>query len=355
MPRLCGNAHLRPTPRAGPRNRGLASRGVRLASRVHLRGGSRRGDRAVSGESHRQHHQDGGAGHGRGSEDLASRGPPSDRPGSHPIQQDGDVTGLAGRTGTIRWSDTGGDHRPTVILIHSLGTDRTLWAHQMAALSEIRRVLTIDLPGHGESSARPGLYTIEDLGMDILDVARECGVAQFDVCGISMGGFISLWLACHAPDAVSTLIAGNTATRLGSAELWSERIGTVETHGMKAIREAVVGRFFAPGFEDRSSGDFEAINRVFAATDPIGYVGCCAALRDADLTEDVTRIDCPTLIIAGEHDVAAPPEQSHHLNDQISDSRVVVVPGTGHLSNLEAPTLFNREVLAILDGGPPPI
>lgn len=259
------------------------------------------------------------------------------------------MTELAARTGTLRWSDTGGDHRSTLILIHSLGTDRFLWEPQLGVLSKVRRVVAVDLPGHGESSARPGPYTIEDLGRDVLDIASECGVTRFDVCGVSIGGLISLWLACNAPEAVSTLIAGNTAARLGSADLWAERIEAVETHGMEGIREAVVERFFAPGFGHRSPRDFEAMNRVLAATDPIGYVGCCAALRDADLTEDVARVECPTLIIAGEHDVAAPPEQSNHLGDQIGDSRVVVVPETGHLSNIEAPAIFNREVLAMLD------
>jgi len=259
------------------------------------------------------------------------------------------VTVLDARTGTIRWSDSGGD-RPTLILLHAMGADRTLWNPQLGALHRVRRVVNVDLPGHGASSAHPGPYTIEDLGMDILDVAAACGAANFDVCGISLGGLISLWLASNAPGAVSKLIACNTAARLGSERLWSERIEAVERGGMAAVRETVMSRFFAPGFELRYPGALASVRRVFAEIDPVGYAGCCAALRDADLTGAVAGIVSPTLIVGGALDVATPPEQSVWLHDRIPDSRVEVIPGAAHLSNLDQPDLFNGIVLDMLGG-----
>jgi len=259
------------------------------------------------------------------------------------------LTELDARTGTIHWSDSGGD-RPTLILIHALGTDGTLWRPQLDAVHRIRRVVNVDLPGHGLSTARPGPYTIEELGRDLLDVAAACGAPSFDVCGISLGGLVALWLASNAPEAVSTLIVSNTAARIGSERLWSERIEAVERGGLEAVRGPVISRFFAPGFENRDPGAFESINKVFAAVDPVGYIGCCAVLRDTDLGAEVASIACPTLVIGGTLDVATPPEQSIWLHQRIAGSRIEVIPGAAHLSNLDEPDQFNDRVLYMLGG-----
>lgn len=260
------------------------------------------------------------------------------------------------RTGELRRSEWGDPQLPGLVLIHSLGTDSTMWGPQLPALSARRRVVAVDLPGHGRSSAKPGDYRVEDLGGDVLEAASEAGLTSFDVCGISIGGLIGLWLGINAPGRVSRLIVCNAAARLGSEGLWSERIEAVLSGGMDSIREAVLPRWFAADFDRRYPRVLEEIEQVFDATDPVGYAGCCAALRDADLRPEVGRIDCPTLIIAGAEDIATPPEQAAWLGERIADGRVEVIPGAAHLSNLDQPEAFTRLVVEALDepGTPSP-
>ena len=250
-----------------------------------------------------------------------------------------------GRTGNLDWTDHGPDGGRAVLLLHSLGTDSTMWMHQIPAFSPMRRVLTIDLPGHGRSMAVEGDYRLEDLGRDVLGVADSAGIDRFDLAGISLGGLISLWLAIAVPDRVLTLVASNTAARVATSEFWSERLSAVSELGMEGIRPSVVPRFFTPDFPERDPETFRSVETVFTSVDPVGYAGCCAALRDADLRDTVTEIRCPTLIVAGEQDQATPPADGEFLRGQIAGSSLVVIPDAAHLANLDQPEAFSNTVL----------
>ncbi|MCI0426348.1 MAG: alpha/beta fold hydrolase [Actinobacteria bacterium] len=244
-----------------------------------------------------------------------------------------------GETGELDWSDHNPEGSPTILLIHSLGTDRGIWDGQVGWLAGSgRRVVTIDLPGHGGSSANPPPYTIETLGTDLMRlVAEVTRSGSYEVMGVSLGGLVALWLAITDP-AVTALVAANTAARLGTIAGWSERIAAVEAQGMERVGPAVVPRFFAP---TTGPDVFDRYLKVFAATDPIGYVGCCAVLRDTDLGDHVGEIACPTLVVAGDVDIAAPPALSLWLHERIPGSELAVIPGAGHLSNIDQPETFH--------------
>jgi 3-oxoadipate enol-lactonase len=264
----------------------------------------------------------------------------------------GRASKFAGSTGDLGWSDDNPGGHLTTVLIHSLGTDRGIWSRETAWLAESgRRVIAVDLPGHGQSSAQEPPYTIDGLGGDVAALLEETvGPGSFEVMGISLGGLIAQWLAVELGDRVSALVAANTAARLGTAEGWAERIAAVETGGMAAINETVVPRFFAPDYPTRSPEAFAHHNRVFLGTDPAGYMGCCAALRDADLRDKVSAIMTPTLVLAGGADVATPPALTESLHQQIRDSHFVVIPEAGHVSNLDRPAAFERAVGEFLFG-----
>jgi 3-oxoadipate enol-lactonase len=220
-----------------------------------------------------------------------------------------------------------------------------MWINQIPAFSRMRRVVTIDLPGHGRSVAAEGEYRLEDLGRDVLEVADSAGIDRFDVAGVSFGGLISLWLAIAAQDRVLTLVASNTAARVATSEFWSERLSAVFELGMEGIRPSVIPRFFTPDFPDRDPETFRSVESVFISVDPVGYAGCCAALRDADLRDRVSEIRCPTLIVVGDQDLATPLTDGEFLRGRIAGSHLVVIPGAAHLANLEQPEVFTNTVL----------
>jgi 3-oxoadipate enol-lactonase len=229
-------------------------------------------------------------------------------------------------------------------MVHALGADRGIWAPQVPDLSSERPVILVDLPGHGESAAGPGPYTVADLGLDLLDVATAAGAEDIDLCGLSLGGLAALWVAANFPERVHGLVVSNSAARIGSEELWAARIEAVETGGMESIREMAVARFFTPGFAAMNPETVEQAGRTLLATDPAGYIACCAALRDADLRGSVGAIRCPTLVIGGEEDISTPPAESAWLHEHIPGSRLRILPGAAHFSSLEHPETWTAEV-----------
>jgi 3-oxoadipate enol-lactonase len=229
-------------------------------------------------------------------------------------------------------------------MVHALGADRGIWAPQVRDLSSERPVILVDLPGHGESAAGPGPYALADLGLDLLDVAAAAGADEIDLCGLSLGGLAALWMAANFPERVRGLVVSNSAARIGSEELWAARIEAVGTGGMESIREMALARFFTPGFAAMSPETVERAAATLLATDPAGYIACCAALRDADLRGSVGAIRCPTLVIGGDEDISTPPVDSSWLHEHIPGSRLRILVGAAHFSNLEQPERWTAEV-----------
>jgi 3-oxoadipate enol-lactonase len=240
---------------------------------------------------------------------------------------------------------------PVVLFINSLGTDLRMWDAQVAALSPSVRCLRYDTRGHGQSDAPPGPYTLERLGRDAVALLDGLGIERVNVCGLSLGGLTALWLAIHRPGRVHRAILANTAARIGSDEVWRARIEAVRAGGMAGIRDAVLTRFLSAGFREREPEITRSVGEMLDATPDEGYVGCCAALGDADLRDLVSTIEARSLVIGGELDEATPPAQAEDLHAEIVPSELMVIPGVAHLSNLEAPELWNRRLLELLVGG----
>lgn len=235
---------------------------------------------------------------------------------------------------------------PVVVLSHSLGCDLAMWDPQMPALLEHFRVLRYDARGHGASDVPAGGYSIEMLGNDVLELCAGTGVERFAVCGISMGGAVGQWLAIHAPEKLTALVLANTSPRFGTRDAWDTRLKALHDGGMPAIADAGLQRFFSAG--NLNSAWAQTIRRVLLGTDPAGYAGCCAALRDLDFTEQISLIGAPTLVIGSDQDPSTPWDANGAvLKSKIADADSVILAGA-HLSNLEQPALFTIAAVKFL-------
>jgi len=242
----------------------------------------------------------------------------------------------------------GRDDRPTIILSHSLGLDHAMWDAQAVDLLPYFRVLRYDTRGHGASSAPQGDYTIASLGADVLALADACGVREFAFCGLSLGGMIGQWLAVNAPDRVTHLILANTTARLTDTHAMEVRRKTVLDKGMPGIVDMVMARFFSPSVLESHAPAVASSRRTILATDPIGYAGCCAAIRDMDQRALLAKIHVPTLIISGDQDVAMPwYDHGERLTEGIAGSRAVRLPAA-HISNIERPRSFSGAIMDFL-------
>jgi 3-oxoadipate enol-lactonase/4-carboxymuconolactone decarboxylase len=233
----------------------------------------------------------------------------------------------------------GNDKRPVLVLSQSLGCDHSMWDAQAAALAPHFLVLRYDTRGHGASDATPGSYSIEMLAADALGLLDALGIERFIWCGLSLGGMIGQRIAADAPGRLTNLILANTSPRLDQSAMESRR-RTVLEQGMKAIVETVMGRFFMASSLAANSPAVAGTRRTLLSTNPVGYAGCCAAIRDMDHVGLLGSIRCPTLIISGNHDPSTPwAGHGEVLASKIANARVEHLP-TAHLSNLERPGSF---------------
>jgi 3-oxoadipate enol-lactonase len=245
----------------------------------------------------------------------------------------------------------GPEDAPVLVLVNSLGTSMQMWEPQMPRFSRALRVVRYDCRGHGASDAPVGAYTVEQLGRDLLGLLDALQIERAHICGLSLGGMVALWLAVNAPERVDRVVLADTAARIGTAEGWSTRIALVSAGGMGAIGEMVLARFLSERFRRHYPEAALQIRAILEATNSQGYIGACAALRDADLRAALPVIHVPSLIIVGEEDEATPPAQAQDLHSALKRSELVMLREAAHLSNVEQPEAFSSAVLTFLSFG----
>jgi 3-oxoadipate enol-lactonase / 4-carboxymuconolactone decarboxylase len=248
----------------------------------------------------------------------------------------------------IYWRVDGRADAPALILVNSLGTDHAFWAPVLSGLTRQFRVIRLDNRGHGASDVSPGAYSMEQLGRDVLAVADAAGVDRFHYAGVSIGGMIGMWLAQNAAHRLDRLVLSNTSAYVDPS-VFDTRIDQVRKLGLAGISEAVLGRFFTPGYIARRTEHYETVRQTLLMLDPEGYNGCCAAIRDMQIAQGVSRIDRPTLVISGTHDQSTPAEHGRRLAGEIPGATYIEMP-TAHFSHSECPGHFIDVVVRHLKG-----
>jgi len=236
-----------------------------------------------------------------------------------------------------------------LVLSHSIGANLSMWDFVAPALATRYKVVRYDTRGHGSSGTPSGPYSIADLGRDAVALLDALNIDRCCFCGLSLGGMIGLWLGIHTPQRVERLILANTAARIGTLELWNERIRQVREGGLASMTDAILARWFTPQFRQHSPAIMESVRGMLASTSSEGYAACCAAIRDEDLSTSLHAIAAPALVITGAEDPATPPRDGQFLAERIPHAKLVEL-ATSHLSAIEYPAGFSSAVLDFLGG-----
>jgi 3-oxoadipate enol-lactonase len=247
----------------------------------------------------------------------------------------------------IKYEFAGPQNAPVVVFSNGLGTTMRMWEPQVEAFSQHFRVLRCDTRGHGQSSVTPGPYTIEQLRSDVVHLLDALKVERAYFCGLSMGGMIGMSLGLNAAERFHKLVLCDTAAKIGTAETWNTRIQAVHGGGMKAVSTAVFDRWLTAPYRAAHPAESQSVLAMLESANAQGYTACCAALRDADLRDDIGKIRLPCMALTGTHDLATPPADAHFLAETIPGATYADIPAA-HLSNIEARVEFNRQVLQFL-------
>jgi 3-oxoadipate enol-lactonase / 4-carboxymuconolactone decarboxylase len=239
---------------------------------------------------------------------------------------------------------------PALVFVNGLGTDLHIWDGVLEELPRSWTLLRYDVRGHGLSEVGDGPTTIPALRADLSELLDRLGIGKVVLCGLSLGGVIAQEFALTEPERVRGICLCATASRIGSREMWQQRIDQIEAGGLAAVSELAMARWFGAPFREREAAAVRGCRSMLERTARAGYVGAAAALRDADLTARVAAIAAPALVVSGELDVATPPDQGRALAAALQSARFELLPQAGHLLCVEQPRALSRLLIEFARG-----
>lgn len=240
-----------------------------------------------------------------------------------------------------------------LLLVHGLGSSLRDWERQVPFFAPRYRVLTIDLRGHGGSSISPGPYSSGQFADDLAVLVHALDIAPVHVVGLSLGGFIACQLAADHAELVRTLVMVNSVpalprdTRRDRLRVaWSVlmRGGIARYLGMRNLGR-FLGRKLFPD-DDQTLLRQTFVDR-WADNDRQAYLWALAIAEHWDLRDRLDEINCPTALIAGEHDFF-PLSLKRRYVAELPDAELILIPGSRHFTPLDAADRFNRALGAFL-------
>ncbi len=236
-------------------------------------------------------------------------------------------------------------------LLHAFPFDRRFWrgtSKLLQARQPAVQTVAPDLRGFGESTDA-SLFSIADLADDVATLMNTLGHAKAVICGLSMGGYVALAFANRHADRLSGLILADTKAGADSPEARQARgeaIALVNSAGVAAYFDKTLPKLVAPA---ATASVRAAVKKIAVQQRPAAVAAGLQALRDRpDRRTELARITCPTLVIVGSEDALTPPAESRDMATAIKGARLVEIPGSGHLSNHEAPAAFVAAVSEFL-------
>ena len=240
-----------------------------------------------------------------------------------------------------RWD--GNPDGPVVMMAHAMGTSHRIWDWQVPALADRYRLLRYDWRGHGDTDAPLGPYTLAQFVTDAVAVMDALDLKKVHWVGISTGGMIGQGLGVHHPDRIASLTLCNTTSQSTEwyREWVKERQAVVRNGGMVPVWDMTDKLWFTDAFADAGNADYHAVRDVFIRTPVPGYIGGTSAVADLAYLPELHRITAPTRIIAAGDDPVTPIVRAEEIRDGIEGSRLTVIDGQRHFSNVEVPDTFN--------------
>lgn len=239
-----------------------------------------------------------------------------------------------------------------VIFIHAFPLNQTMWDDQVAALRETCRAITLDLRGFGRSGFASSPHSIDQMASDVRGLMKVLGIAGAALVGLSMGGYISLAFYRNYPECVRALVLADTRASADTEDARERRIKSAEKaehEGSGAIADDVVPMLLGRSTLSTRPDLIARTREMVEANSPAGIAAAqraMAARRDS--SDLVAAMNIPVLVIVGSEDSLTPPAEAEAMHRAIRGSRLRVIEGAGHLSNLEQPRMFNAALSEFL-------
>jgi 3-oxoadipate enol-lactonase len=256
---------------------------------------------------------------------------------------------IAGRR--IRYDLIGPTSAPVVCLAHCLSADSGVWSEQIGPLLAAgRRVLALDMRGHGGSDPGPAGVTMAELAGDVVAVLDALGIAKVHLVGLSIGGMLAQCFALDHPERLHSLFLTGTSPQAvpGGQAMWDARFAAITAAGsLDPIADDTIRRWFTSSFTDAAR--MRQIRDTVAATSPAGYRAGAEAIIAFDVLGRLPNVRTPTLVVCGDDDPGTPPAGNRLIAQSIPGARYTEIADARHLPMVQHPVTFARILHEWLD------
>lgn len=240
-----------------------------------------------------------------------------------------------------------------LLLFHGFPFSSESFWPQLARPPKGVRLLIPDHRGFGRSALAPGVATMESMAEDGLALLDALGLPSALVGGVSMGGYVSIALTRLDPGRVRGLLLVDTQSLPDDEAGRARREAAaqdVEKHGVGALVDGMLPRLMAAGVAPEVKARVE---RMMRAQSPQAVAaasrGMAARLDGKDI---LSRFSGPCAVVVGAEDLIIPLERARVMHELVSGSTLEVLPGAGHLTNLERPVEFGAIVERLVESLP---
>jgi 3-oxoadipate enol-lactonase len=253
------------------------------------------------------------------------------------------------RTRAVRYFECGSGR--ALVLLHAFPLSAEQWLPQLSRVPSGWRVVAPDLRGFGNRMAsEEEAATMDTYAEDAFELLAHLGIDRAVVCGLSMGGYVAFAMMRRAPERVAGLILADTRATSDTAEGRTGRDRMLELlarEGPPGVANAMLPKLLGDTTKREQPDLEDAVRRLIESNSAPGIAAGIRALKDRpDSTAALASIACPTTIVCGAEDTLTPPSDSEAMHRAISQSRLVILPAAGHLSNLENPEGFNEALFS---------
>jgi pimeloyl-ACP methyl ester carboxylesterase len=247
----------------------------------------------------------------------------------------------------------GDSKNQAIIFIHGFPYDHTMWDSQIDALKEKYFCITYDIRGLGKSYVGDGQFTMEAFVWDLYSIMDELHIEKPILCGLSMGGYISLRAIEKEHNRFAGLILCDSRSEADNNDgkiVRSTAIDKVNVQGVGAFVSEFVPKCFHPKTPERLTDMYDRIFTIAKNQNSVGVKGSLLAmLSRRDTTPSLKNIEIPTLILVGKKDALTPPKTMKKIAKKIKNSEFFRVPKSGHMTPLENPAFVNERILEYLE------